>query len=166
VGNAFANCGTYSVTPPKCFTLDSNVLVYALDREAGERHALASRIINLAAVADCWLTLQAVAEFYAVVTRKRLVVPADAVAQAEDWLVMFRTAAASADAVRAALSVAADGRASYWDALLVATAAEAGCTAILTEDLADGSILLGVRAINPFGEGDVAPEAQALLSAA
>jgi len=32
----------------------------------------------------------------------------------------------------------------------VATAAEAGCSAILTEDLAEGTMLSGMQAINPF----------------
>jgi hypothetical protein len=45
-----------------------------------------------------------------------------------------------------------------------ATAAEAGCTAILTEDLADGSRLFGVRILNPFAGNALAPEAAALLA--
>ncbi|HMD62718.1 MAG TPA: hypothetical protein VKF83_01930 [Stellaceae bacterium] len=36
------------------------------------------------------------------------------------------------------------------DALLVATAAEAGCNIVLTEDMSDGRILRGVRIHNPF----------------
>ncbi len=149
----------------KRFTLDTNILVYALDRQAGDRHIAASRIIDQAALADCLLTLQAVSEFYAAVTRKRLVPAAEAVAQARDWLDMFQTVPASANAIRAALTTAAAGQASYWDALLVATAAEAGCTAILTEDLADGSILHGVRVLNPFAGNDIPPAVRALLTA-
>ena len=149
----------------RCFTLDTNILVYALDRRAGERHALASRIIQHAVLADCRLTLQAVSEFFAAVTRKRLISPAEAVAQAQDWLELFRTVAASASAVGSALTTAASGRASYWDALLVATAAEAGCSTILTEDLADGTLLLGVTALNPFAGNLLTPAAVALLGA-
>lgn len=148
----------------KRFTLDTNILVYALDRQAGDRHVLASRIIGEAVLADCSLTLQSVSEFYAAVTRKRLVPPAEAMAQAHDWLDMFPTVPASASAVRAALTTAAAGHASYWDALLVATAAEAGCTTILTEDLADGSLLLGVRVLNPFAGSDMSSEVRAILT--
>jgi predicted nucleic acid-binding protein len=50
-----------------------------------------------------------------------------------------------------ALADAVAGRASYWDALLVATAAEAGCELILSEDMADGTRLSGVEIHNPFG---------------
>jgi predicted nucleic acid-binding protein len=148
----------------ECFTLDTNILVYAMDVDAGERHALACRIIDRAVLLDCRLTLQSVSEFYSVATRKRLVPVAEAVAQAEDWLAMFSTVAGSATAIRVALGSAASGRASYWDALLVATAAEAGCTTILTEDLADGTILHGVRILNPFAGSSLTPEAAALLA--
>lgn len=147
------------------FTLDTNILVYALDRRAGDRHRLASVIVDRAVLLECCLTLQAVSEFHAVCVRKRLVAAAEAAEQANDWLAMFPTAAASAEAVRGALALAAAGWASYWDALLVATAAEAGCAAILTEDLADDSSLGGVRIINPFQGAALSPAADALLAA-
>jgi len=146
------------------FTLDTNILVYALDVRAGDRHRLAINIIDQAVQLDCLLTLQSVSEFFAVVTRKRLIDVTGARAQAEDWLTMFRTVSASARAVRVALAAAANGQASYWDALLVATAAEAGCGTILTEDLADGTLLHGVRVLNPFAGGTMAPAAEVLLA--
>jgi predicted nucleic acid-binding protein len=132
------------------FTLDTNLLVYAIDSAAGTRHRLARDIIEQAVRVDCWLTLQAVSEFYAAVSQKGIVPARDAAAQASDWLELFPCAAASESAVRTALADAAAGRASYWDALLVATAAEAGCVTILTEDLGDGAELGGVRIHNPF----------------
>jgi predicted nucleic acid-binding protein len=94
--------------------------------------------------------LQAVSEFYSVVTRKRVLPREEAGAQAADWLVLFPCAAVSASSVRTALAEATAGRASYWDALLVATAGEAGCTVLLTEDLTDGADFGGVRIHNPF----------------
>jgi predicted nucleic acid-binding protein len=146
------------------FTLDTNVLVYALDRQAGDRHGVARRIIDLAVRADCYLTLQSISEFYAIVTRKRLVPVASARDQAIDWLDMFPIVSASADAVRTALATAAAGKPSYWDALLVIAATEAGCAAILTEDIADGTLLAGARIINPFAGATLSAEAEALLT--
>jgi predicted nucleic acid-binding protein len=145
------------------FTLAANILVYAMDRRSGARQASAARIIDLARQADCWLALQAISEFFAAVTRKRLVAAAAARDQALDWLTMFPTASASATAVRDALALAAARRASYWDALLLRTVAETGCTAILTEDLADCATLAGVRVINPFAGDTLSPDAEALL---
>ena len=133
------------------FTLDSNLLVYSVDNTADERHALSAQIVLVAARLDCCLTLQSVSEFYAVVTHKRIIPGPLAAARANDWLTVFPNAAASTSAVRAALAASIAGQASYWDALLIATAVEAGCTLILTEDLQDGSTLGGVEIHNPFG---------------
>jgi predicted nucleic acid-binding protein len=145
------------------FTLDTNLLVDAMDGQAGPRQSSAAHIIGLARQADCWLALQAISEFYAAVTRKRLIAAAAARDQALDWLTMFPTTSASARAVRDALALAATQRASYWDALLLCTVAETGCTAMLTEDLADGTTLAGVRIINPFAGDALSPDAAALL---
>jgi predicted nucleic acid-binding protein len=134
-----------------------------MDGQSGDRQTSAGRIIDLARRADCWLALQAISEFYAAVTRKRLVSATAARDQALDWLEMFPIAAASATAVRKSLALAVSRRVSYWDALLVFTAAEAGCTAILTEDLADGTALAGIRIINPFAGDALSPAAEAVL---
>jgi len=147
------------------FTLDTNLLVYSADRDEGEKNQVAAQILLRAPSLDCWLTLQSLSEFYAATTRKGIMQPVEAAAQVSDWLILFPTASASADAVRTALADAVAGRASYWDALLVATAAEAGCTLILSEDLADGSRLGGVAIHNPFDPaGGLTPRASRLLS--
>jgi hypothetical protein len=46
------------------------------------------------------------------------------------------------------------------------TAAEAGCTAVLTEDLAEGTTLAGVCTIKPFAGAVLSAAAEALLSVA
>ena len=145
------------------FTLDTNILVYALAGRPDDRRDLAARDHRPGRRCDCWLTLQSVSEFYAAVTRKRLASRSQAAAQANDWLDMFPTATASAAAIRSALAVASAERASYWDALLLATAAEAGCTSMLTEDMADGTALYGVRVLNPFAGDAIPPAVMRLL---
>jgi predicted nucleic acid-binding protein len=77
----------------------------------------------------------------------------EAAAQVNDWLSIFQLIAVSPSATRTALADAVAGRASYWDALLMATAAEGGCSLILTEDLQDGFMLGGVEIHNPFARG-------------
>jgi predicted nucleic acid-binding protein len=146
------------------FTLDTNLLVYSVDNSAGTRHRHAREIVDCAVESDCWLTLQALGEFYVAATRKGFMPPADAAAQVADWIVLFPTIPASAAAVRAALADASMGRASYWDALLVATAAEAGCTIVLTEDMSDGGVLSSVTIRNPFdASGEMANIARRLI---
>jgi predicted nucleic acid-binding protein len=146
------------------FSLDTNILVYALDGAAGPRHALAAEIIARAATCDCRLTLQSLSEFYVVVTRKGVVPKPEAAAQVEDWLVLFPALAPTPEAVRAALAHAAAGRANYWDALLVATAGQGGCETLLSEDMADGTRLGPVTIVNPFDGAALSDRAAALLS--
>jgi predicted nucleic acid-binding protein len=145
-------------------TLDSNILVYGVDRRAGARYQLAIEIIAAAARADCLLTLQAASEFFVVVTRKQLLARDRAAALVSHWLDVFPQALVSASSVRTALSDAAVGRAAYWDALLVATAAEAGCRMVLTEDMQHGGTLHGVEIHNPFDPaGGITARARRLL---
>jgi len=139
-------------------SLDTNILIYAVDRDASERHKWARSIVSRAARGSCILTLQSVSEFYAAVTRKGIVSPAEARSQAEDWLMIFPTVGANADDSRLAMATFEAGRASFWDAMLVATAGRAGCSTLLSEDMSDGATLGGVTILNPFNpdrSGDI-----------
>jgi predicted nucleic acid-binding protein len=146
------------------FSLDTNILIYALDSAAGARHALAAEIVARAVTCDCRLTLQSLSEFYVVATRKGIVPKAEAAAQVEDWLLLFPMLTPTASAVRAALTHAVAGRASYWDALLVETASEGGCATLLSEDMADGGRFGSVTVVNPFDGAVLAGLAERLLT--
>jgi predicted nucleic acid-binding protein len=146
------------------FGLDSNVLIYAVDNRFPDRQDRAQGIIQRAArTGRCVLATQNVGEFFHAVTRKRLGDPATALRKARELLVMFPTLQApDAAAIRMALDATATGRFAYWDALLLATLGRAGCTALLSEDMQDGSSLAGVTVRNPF-VGDDLPRAVADL---
>lgn len=138
-------------------TLDTNVLVYALNRRDG-KHALASDILVRAAGADCVQTLQSLCECFHVITRKHHV----GVAQATDLVTRlkarFPIVAADRPHLDDAMRVMRDHRIAFWDALMWATARAAGCRAVLSEDLQDGRDLEGVRLVDPFK-----PENRALI---
>ena len=146
------------------FSLDTNILVYAHDNQSREKHEMAKAIVTRAARSDCRLGLQAVSEFYVVVTRKAVVTQENAQRQIENWMSVFPMLTASAAAVRSAMSHAVAGRASYWDALLIETAAEGGCAFLLTEDLADGARFGPLTVVHPFRAGGLTPRAIDLLS--
>lgn len=132
------------------FALDTNILVYAADSTAGAKHHRAFEILNRARKCDSIVTLQSLAEFYAAVTRKRIVESHIAVEQVHDWMTVFAVAAADPDALRGALQLSSAGHCSFWDGLVVATAARAGCHFLLSEDMHDGMTLCGVTIRNPF----------------
>lgn len=132
------------------FTLDTNILVYAVDRDAGERHARARDLMGRAARRDCVLTVQALAEFFHATTRKNLLPTDLAGTFVRDWLDVFRVTSADEEAFVEAMDAVAEHRLSFWDAMLWATARQAGCAAILSEDMQDGRRLSGVEIVNPF----------------
>jgi predicted nucleic acid-binding protein len=132
------------------FSLDANVLVYAADLAAGERHQRALEILDLAVRRDCVLTLQALAEFFHATTRKRVVARAEAAIQLRDWATEFPIVAAEPGALLTALEFAVDGRFAWWDALLLATAERHGCEFMLSEDMQDGARFGGVTILDPF----------------
>ncbi|MHB8248716.1 MAG: PIN domain-containing protein [Acidithiobacillus sp.] len=136
----------------KRISLDTNMLVYALDRDAGERHTLAVDVLDQAVESDCILTTQALSEFFHVVTRKNGMPAKDAAQQVQDWMVLFPVVSALPAAVSTAMSLVVEHCFSFWDALLVATVKEAGVSHLLTEDMEAGRAVLGVRLINPFTE--------------
>lgn len=62
----------------------------------------------------------------------------------------FDVAPMTAEAQSAAFGLSRRHPIHIYDAMIVATAAEAGCTVLLSEDLGHGDSHLGVRVKNPF----------------
>ena len=133
-------------------TLDTNILVYALNRDAGERHGIASKLVERAAEIDCVLTLQALAEFFLTVTRKGRMPADDAAAQVDDWQALFVVRTSAQPTLRRAIAAAREHGLAFWDAMLWACAEEAGCTLLISEDFQHGRTLDGLRFHNPFVE--------------
>lgn len=148
------------------YTIDTNILVYAVDPVEGWKYEVAMAIVDGAVARPCILTVQALAEFVAVATRRRMRSRAAAVAQARDWLRLFPVVAADAVALEAAYTAMEGGRFGLFDALLLATAARAGCAVALSEDMHDGATLGGIVVRNPFGDGDLATDLRPLLGLA
>lgn len=90
--------------------------------------------------------------------------PANAAARALAYANTFVLAEPTRTAMHAALAAAGTGRFSYWDAFLLATAAEAGCTICLSEDMHDGARLGPITVRRPFDGDSLSKTAQALLA--
>jgi predicted nucleic acid-binding protein len=131
--------------------VDTNVLIYAHDVDAKEKHEKARSVLR-----ELWsdrtgaLSVQVLQEFYVNVTRKisrplskqaaRLIVNSYAI-----WCV--ETAPSD---VSAAFQIEDESRIGFWDALIVAAALKIGATRILSEDLNARQRIAGVRIENPF----------------
>ncbi|MBV9571925.1 MAG: hypothetical protein JO056_11860 [Alphaproteobacteria bacterium] len=147
----------------RCVTLDSNVLVYAVDTRDPAKHHAAIALVTSAANVRSKLGLQAIGEFFVASTRK-LRLPAKIVhPRVEDLLTTFETFSHTRIALSQAAALSASGRYFFWDAVLLASAEEAGCTVMLSEDIADGARLGSIVVRNPFGANGISDAARQVL---
>jgi predicted nucleic acid-binding protein len=132
--------------------LDTNVLVYAVDRRDERKRRIAMGIVARAATgAELVLSTQVLAEFYAVVTRK-LSTPLgiEDAAAAVRSLAALRVVGVDAALVLDAVALSQARRISIWDALILQAAATAGCERVLSEDLQHGLAVGPLVVENPF----------------
>jgi len=134
--------------------VDTNVLVYAVDRADPARRARAREVLAIGADGGLVVSAQVLAEFL-VVTRRLAVPVAPAVARE-----LVRTIAGAAEVIAQSseLVLAASERAereqlSLWDAMIVQAAVDAGCDVLLTEDLQHGRDHDGLVVRDPFRDG-------------
>lgn len=130
--------------------LDSNILFYTIDGDAGARQEKAREVVRQVALGDCFLSLQTLCEFFASTTRKGKLTAAQAAAHVEDWQTLFPVVAATPGSLRLAVRAVEHHSLSFWDAMQWAVAKQAGATLLLSEDLQHDRELDGVRFRNPF----------------
>ena len=132
--------------------VDSSVLVYAEDRDAGDKHEIARDL-----VADLWsdgggvVSVQVLQEFFVTVTRKvpRPLPFEEALAIVQQYLT-WRVVPNTGDLLVAGIELAATLRVSFWDALILQAALQQDCERVLTEDLNHGQRIGGLTVVNPF----------------
>ena len=135
----------------KRVSLDSNILIYAIDKDAEEKQLISISLIERCALNyDCVLTLQSLSEFYAAATRKGKVTHTQAEAQIKDWQLLFPTILPSIRTVEYALKAVDEHTLSFWDSMLWSVTSENGVSELFSEDFQSGRELKGVRFTNPF----------------
>ncbi len=130
--------------------LDTNVLVYADDLDAGAKKDVARTLLR-GALADGRgvVSTQILQEFFVIATRK-LGVDAGTARRKIELLAALDVVRIEIDGILAAVDLHRLHGLSFRDALIVHSAATAGCKRLLTEDLQHGAIIAGVRIENPF----------------
>lgn len=144
--------------------VDTNVWVYAVDRDEPAKQAVARALLAPSNDADLVVSTQVLGEFYVTVTRKLAAPLAPAQArQLVDRMRQLPVATLDADQVAEAIAGSRAWGISYWDALIVVAAASSGCARVLSEDLADGATYGRVRVDNPFAARHRASETRPAL---
>lgn len=136
--------------------IDTNVLLYADAVDEAPKQSAALALIAAHLRAGTGVVSTQVLHEYAAGALKKLSLPDALVRERIDLFARFDIVAASVDSLREALALRALHRLSFWDALIVQAARDGGCTELLSEDLATGAVIAGVRIVNPFESG-VAP---------
>ena len=142
---------------------DTNVLVYASDRQAGPRHRAAQQIVARAIGSDAAVTDQSLVEFLNATTRKATLSLADAAAAVRGYLMHFALLLPSSSIIDDTMALLASHRLSVWDARMLALCDAHGCTHLFSEDIQDGARYGGVAVINPFAPNNRKLLAQLLL---
>lgn len=131
---------------------DTNILIYAGRFNDQERAAKANAIRSALPPERSLLPAQVIGEFYHAIVSKFRIDRHEA-ARACEWLRLgAHVRAASEKEFSEALSLSATHGLQFWDALILATAAEAGCAMLLSEDMQHGFVHRGVTVVNPFAE--------------
>jgi predicted nucleic acid-binding protein len=131
--------------------VDTNILVYAHDIDAGLKQQKAIEILlDLRQQRSIAVSMQVLQEFYYTVTRKLAYpLPKDeARAIVEDfsyWCVETTPAE-----IKRAFQIEDEARINFWDAMIIAAAIKSGATRILSEDLNPGQTISGIQIENPF----------------
>lgn len=136
--------------------LDTNVLVYSFDADAGSKRFRAAHILEiLTERGDAAITSQVLGEFF-VTARRRFPGVLDletAAEQVRRFAEMFKVHDTSFAVVSEALRGVLRYKFSYYDAQIWACARLNHIPVVLSEDFSDGSEIEGVRFVNPFADG-------------
>ena len=132
--------------------VDTNILVYAHDIDAGNKYEQAAALVS-----DLWesrngvLSTQVLQEFYVTLTRKvssplSRLEARKLLQKYSNWHVVLNDPSiiSQASEIEESYSI------SFWDALIVSAAYSQNVPTILTEDLTHGQIIEGILIENPF----------------
>jgi len=135
--------------------VDINVLVYAEDADAKDKHIIArDLLLQRWRDRDGVVSIQVLQEFYVTVTRKlkKPLTSARALEIVEEyltWTVVENTGHLLVEAIR----LQQRSKLSYWDAMVVQAAISSGCERMYSEDLNAGQRFGSLVIDNPFKAG-------------
>jgi predicted nucleic acid-binding protein len=132
--------------------LDTNILIYAYDSEAGKKHQTAKDIVyGYWESGGALISTQVIQEFYVNVTHK---IPSplpkpiarSIIEQYRVWPVV----GIGMDTILRSTEIQERYEFSFWDSLIVSAAEKGKAKYILTEDLPHDQLVAGIKIHNPF----------------
>jgi predicted nucleic acid-binding protein len=139
------------------YFVDTNILMYAHDIAAGERHEVAKALVQQLWEARSGVVSTQVLQELAVNLRRKARKPLGPKATREvvsDYLA-WDVVVNAGDSILEALDLEARYHVSFWDALIIQAASAAGAEVLYSEDLSDGQRYGDVSVRNPFVTPDM-----------
>ena len=132
--------------------LDTNIIIYAYDSSAGEKHKTANGIL-----AEAWdsgngvLSTQVLQEFFVSATKRiQKPLPVNIAKEIVNDLMSWNIVVNDGESVLKAIDLHQRYHHSFWDSMIIQAAIKSNAVFLLSEDLSDGQIIKGVTIRNPF----------------
>ncbi len=132
--------------------VDTNILVYAYDSSAGDKHEIAKKEI-----AGLWnsglglISTQILQELYVTITKKvPRPVDSDIARRIIQDLLQWKVIINDGQSILEAIEIQNKHRFGFWDALVVQAALKGKAAVLLSEDFEAGRTIDGVAIRNPF----------------
>jgi len=138
------------------YFVDTNILMYAHDTAAGEKHRRAKALVEQLWETRAGVVSTQVLQELAVNLRRKTKKPLDAKVTREvvsDYLA-WQVVVNGSDSILEALDLEARYQISFWHALVIQAAQAAGAEILYSEDLSDGQRYGMVRVKNPLTRGE------------
>lgn len=132
--------------------VDTNVLVYAYDKSAGQKRERAHSLLDQLWSANCGcVSVQVLQEFYVAVTQKvEKPLPSQAAADIVRDLTFWRVHAPVGEDILGAIDLQRRHKISFWDAMIIWSARRLDCSMVWSEDLTANRTYDRVLVQNPF----------------
>ena len=132
--------------------IDTNILVYAHDATAGQKHETAKSLIqSLWYSREGKLSIQVLQEFYLTITKK-IAYPysTQEAAKIIEDLGAWHIHTPSVTNILGTIEIQTRYQLSFWDSMIIHSAVTLGCGVLWTEDLNNGQIIHQTTIRNPF----------------
>ncbi len=130
--------------------VDTNVLFYSVDSDAGTKHLKAREVLEVIWSARTGIISTQILSEWAVNLRRKLDMEWRGIRSIIQPYLAWEVVAIEPDDPLEAVRIADKHRISYWDGLVVRAARKASATILMTEDLNPGQRIEGIEVVNPF----------------
>ncbi len=131
-------------------SIDTNIFVYAEGVNGKDMQGAALSVIGSLPAADVVIPVQVLAELYRVLLIKAKLPRLEAEKAVMQWATFHVVEDTTFDRFQSGARLATTHQLAIFDAMILATAADAGCRYLLSEDMNSGFTWHGCEVLNPF----------------